>query len=131
MIVRFIAFACAALTGFAQSYSTNGDPQLKTYLDEALGSNPALRISFAQYRAALQRLPQVGSLPDPMFEFQKKFGSEVMLATMETTMLSVSQTFPWFGKLSDSEKVAAKEAAIAGEQYEARKAEIVRQVKTA
>lgn len=131
MIVRVIAFACLAITSFAQSYSTNGDAQLKIYVDEALSSNPALKVSFARYRAALQRLPQVRSLPDPMFEFKKSFGSEVMLATMETTMLAVSQTIPWFGKLSDSEKVAAKEAAAVREQYEGGKAEIVRQVKSA
>ena len=71
MIVRVIAFASLAITSFAQSYSTNGDAQLKIYVDEALSSNPALKVSFARYRAALQRLPQVRSLPDPMFEFKK------------------------------------------------------------
>ena len=32
----------------------------------------------------------------------------------QTTMLSFSQTLPWFGKLSDNEKVAAKEADSTG-----------------
>lgn len=131
MIVRAIAAVSLAATSFAQSYSTNGDAQLKFYVDQALGSNPAIKESFARYRAAIQRLPQVRSLPDPMLEFKKLFGNEVMLATMETTMFSVSQTFPWFGKLSLSEQIAAKEAVAAQEQYEARKAEVVRQVKSA
>jgi outer membrane protein TolC len=49
----------------------------------------------------------------------------------QITMLSFSQTLPWFGKLSDKEKVAAKEADAMREMFEARKAEIVRQVKLA
>jgi len=46
-------------------------------------------------------------------------------------MLSISQRFPWFGKLSDQGKVAAKEAASLAEMYEMRKIEVVRQVKLA
>jgi outer membrane protein TolC len=49
----------------------------------------------------------------------------------QTTMLTLSQQFPWFGKLSDKEKIAAKEAAMVREHYEAQRAEIVRQVKLA
>jgi len=46
-------------------------------------------------------------------------------------MLSVSQAFPWFGKLSDKEKIAAKEAQVFREYYEAQQDEVIRQVKLA
>ena len=46
-------------------------------------------------------------------------------------MVTLSQQFPWFGKLSDKEKIAAKEAAVTREQYEVQRDEVVRQVKLA
>jgi outer membrane protein TolC len=49
----------------------------------------------------------------------------------QDTMLSISQRFPWFGKLSDRGKVAAKEAAALEQLYEAEKAELVRRLKLA
>jgi outer membrane protein TolC len=42
------------------------DPLLQNLMDEALSRNPGIRQSFALYQAALQKLPQVSSLPDPM-----------------------------------------------------------------
>ena len=106
-------------------YSANGDEQLATLVSAALDRNPRVRESFARYRAALQRIPQVSALPDPMLEVTQNFRSP------ETTMVSLSQHFPWFGKLSDQGKVTAKEANSIREMYEAQKAEVVQRVKLA
>ena len=114
-----------------RSFTTNNDPQLALYLEQALERNPAIRQSFARYRAALQRLPQVRSLPDPMLGFGQYLRSSETRVGPQTTMVTLSQKFPWFGKLSDKEKIAAKEAAVLREQHEVRKAEVVRQVKLA
>ena len=46
-------------------------------------------------------------------------------------MLSISQRFPWFGKLSDQEGIAAKQAAVVREHHRAGQAETVRRVKLA
>ena len=85
MIYRLIVVSCFAAVSFAQSYSaesysaqsysTNEDPQLALYLEQALDRNPAVRQSFARYRAALQRLPQVSALPDPVLGFTRYFRS--------------------------------------------------------
>lgn len=141
MIYRLIVLSCFAAVSFAQSYSaqsystqpysTNEDPQLALYLEQALDRNPAVRQSFARYRAALQRLPQVSALPDPMLGFTQFFRSPETRVGPQTTMLTLSQRFPWFGKLSDKEKIAAKEAAALREQHEAQKDEVVRQLKLA
>ena len=66
MIWRLVAVFFVAVTCYAQSYSVNGDPQLELYMDEALAKNPSAQEAFGEYRAALQKLPQVRSLPDPM-----------------------------------------------------------------
>ena len=141
MIYRLIVVSCFAAVSFAQSYSaesystqpysTNEDPQLALYLEQALDRNPAVRQSFARYRAALQRLPQVSALPDPVLGFTRFFRSPETRVGPQTTMLTLSQRFPWFGKLSDREKIAAKEAAAFREQHEARKDEVIRQLKFA
>jgi len=131
MIWRLIAIFLVASTCFAQSYSTNGDAQLEQYVNEALEKNPSAQEAFAQYRASLQKLPQVRSLPDPMLMVTQDARSPETRVGPQMTMLSLSQTFPWFGKLSDSEKVAAKEAEAMREMFEAQKAEVVRQVKLA
>ncbi len=131
MIYRLIVVSCFAAMSFAQSYSsrsysTNADPQLAVYLEQALDRNPTVRQSFARYRAALQRLPQVSALPDPMLAFKQAndWGPRA-------TGLTFSQRFPWFGKLSDKEMIAAKEAAALREQHEAQKDEVIRQLKFA
>ena len=124
-IACILALSWLALPVCAQTYATHGDRQLAALIEEALDRNPRVRESLARYRAALQRIPQVSALPDPMLEVTQNFRSS------ETTMLSLSQHFPWFGKLDDEGKVAAKEADAMREMYEAQKAEVVRQAKLA
>ncbi len=131
MFWRVLIVCCLAIPCYAQSYSVNGDPQLELYVKEALHQNPAVWEAFARYRAALQKLPQARALPDPKLAATQFVRRPETRVGPQITMLSVSQTFPWFGKLSDKEKVAAKEAEERREMFEAQKAEVVRQVKLA
>ena len=108
-----------------------GGRRLQGLIEEALDRNPALRESFARYQAALQRLPQAGALPDPMLGVTPFLRSPETRVGPQTTTLAVSQQFPWFGKLSDKEKIAAKEAALVRERYEAQRDETIRLVKVA
>lgn len=108
-----------------------GNPQLEQFVRDALDRNPGVRQSFARYQATLQRLPQAGSLPDPMLGLTQYLRDPETRVGPQTTMLTLSQHIPWFGKLSDKEKVAAKEAAVSRELYEAQQDEVVRQVKLA
>ncbi len=72
---------------------------LDDYLIIAAENNPNLKSKYFQYQAALERVPQVASLPDP----QLSFGFFVM--PMERYMgnqvaeISLMQMFPWFGTL--------------------------------
>ena len=113
-----------------QEYS-DGDAQLEGYIGEALDRNPGIRQSFARYQSALQRLPQVSSLPDPILNLTQYIRSPETRVGPQTTMLSLSQKLPWFGKLSDREKIAAKEAAVYRFLHEAQKADVIQKVKLA
>jgi outer membrane protein TolC len=107
------------------------NPQLAVFIDEALSRNPEVRQSFARYQSALQRLPQVSTLPDPMLNITQYIRSPETRVGPQTTMISLSQKLPWFGKLSDKEKIAAKEAAVYRFLYEAQKAEVIKGLKLA
>ncbi|MEZ5352901.1 MAG: TolC family protein [Bryobacteraceae bacterium] len=116
---------------YGQPYSDHGDEQLRRYVEESLDRNPSVRQAFARYQAALQRLPQVSSLPDPVLGFTQMLRPAETRVGPQTTMLNISQQFPWFGKLADREKIAAKEAMAVRTIHEAKRAELVRLVKLA
>lgn len=72
---------------------------LNDYLMIAAENNPNLKAKYFQYQAALERVPQVGSLPDP------QVGFSFFVMPMERYMgnqigtISLMQMFPWFGTL--------------------------------
>ena len=131
MFRRMMLAGLLAAPVLAQPYSTNGDSALEALIEKALEGNPAIRESLARYRAARQRIPQATSLPDPVLGVRQYARTPETRVGPQTTMLSISQEFPWFGKLSDRGKVAAKEAAAWRESHEARRAEVVQLVKLA
>jgi len=131
MRFRLLLGVLIGLGAHAQTYSTNNDEQLAEYIGRALDRNPAVQSSFARYRASLQRLPQVSALPDPTIGLMQYLRTPETRVGPQTTGLSIQQRFPWFGKLSDQEKLAAKEAAVMAAAHEADKAETVRRVKLA
>ena len=131
MIRPVLVFCLLAVTAWAQPYATNGDQKLAAYVEQALERHPALRESLASYRSALQRIPQVSALPDPMIEVRQDIRPPETRVGPQGVMLSISQQFPWFGKLDERAKVAAKEADVQREIHETQRVEIVRQVKLA
>lgn len=129
MLQKLIVVATLAAPLLAQTYSTHGEAALAGYIEQAIERNPALSESVARYRAALQRIPQVTSLPDPMLDVRNDIRPPETRVGPQMIMLSISQQLPWFGKLDERGKVAAKEADAVRQLYAVRKAEIVRQVK--
>jgi cobalt-zinc-cadmium efflux system outer membrane protein len=113
------------------TFSSNGDARLAALVREALARNPGISEALARYRASLQRLPQVGALPNPMLAFTNYLRTPETRVGAQTNGVTLSQAFPWFGTLGVREQAAAKEAAIARQRYEAEKDRVVQQVKTA
>lgn len=95
------------------------DARLDDYLRYAALENPGLEAMFQEWRAALERLPQVGAMPDPRFSYGYYFGEvETRVGPMQHA-LGLSQTFPWFGRLEDREDAASRHANAARERFEA------------
>lgn len=83
---------------------------LELYRRYGLRNNGALRATHEQWRAALARVPQVSSLPDPVLSFSQ-FVEEVQTRTgPQQRRYSLQQTFPWFGKLDLRAGVASRRA---------------------
>lgn len=72
---------------------------LEEYLLTAGENNPALKARYAEYEAALQKVPQVGSLPDPQASFNFFLGPMERYMGNQVGEVSVMQMFPWFGSL--------------------------------
>ena len=107
------------------------DPVLRQYVDTALGANPAIQEAFARSRAAERRVPQVTALPDPMLSFGQAIQRPETRVGSQLNTLTVSQVFPWFGKLDLRGKVAVQEAVATQELSVARQRDVIAAVKRA
>jgi outer membrane protein TolC len=99
---------------FAQPAENNAVPALYAeVVEEVRIRNPGLAALDARVDAALQVVPRVGSLPDPLF----MLGLSNWPLSTDTTPLTgvqfeLKQTFPWFGKLDAREAVVGKDVDI-------------------
>ena len=121
----------AAATAQSPPYATNGDPTLAALIAEALEGNPRVRGALSEVRAARARIPQAATLPNPMVAFTQHLRGPQTRVGPQTSGVSLSQAFPWFGTLSDRRDIAEAEAEGRGEAYREQRAEVVRQVKLA
>jgi len=104
---------------------------LDDYLAYAALNNPGLEAAFDRWKAALERVPQVRSLPDPKFTYTY-FIREIETRTgPQRQRVSLAQTFPWFGTLELRGDVALEAANAAQQQYETAKLRLFYQVEHA
>jgi cobalt-zinc-cadmium efflux system outer membrane protein len=89
------------------SIPLNAGEVLDGYLTEAADSNPGLKSKFNDYLAALEKVPQVGALPDPQVTFGYFISPVETRVGPQRARISASQMFPWFGSLG-----AKKEASV-------------------
>jgi cobalt-zinc-cadmium efflux system outer membrane protein len=114
------------------SHVTLGESStLQDYLAYAAMHNPNLEAAFNQWKAALQRVPQVRALPDPKFQY-KYFIEEVETRVgPQKQSFGLMQAFPWFGTLKLAGDVAGQAALAAQQRYEATRQKLFYEVKDA
>ncbi len=86
---------------------------------EILSRNPEVLALEAAARASAQRAPQVAALPDPTLGLTAYLWPPETRVGPQRFMASLSERFPWFGKLGLREKAAVLEAAAARASVEA------------
>jgi outer membrane protein TolC len=107
--------------GFSQS--------LDEYLKVAAENNPELKAYFNEYLAALEKVPQVGALPDP--ELSIGFFIKPMERFMgnQQADIQLMQMFPWFGMLKTRKDEASQMARAQYEVFQDTKNRLFYQVK--
>ena len=116
----------------AASYGGN-DPVLDGLVDEALKNSPEIQASQARIEAARLRIPQVKSLPDPLFMFgyqnegfdRYSYGQE----QGSQWMFSASQQFLFPGKSALKGEMAARDAESMEAMHELLKLKTIARVK--
>jgi outer membrane protein TolC len=107
------------------------DELLSRFIDAAVSANPAIGESEHRWRAALQQIPQVTALPDPMFSITQFIHKPETRVGPQDQIFSISQKFPWFGKLDARGEMALRDALGAAERVQAQVRDIVASVKRA
>ena len=69
------------------------------YLEIAAKNNPAVLQKFSEYQAALQKIPQVGSLSDPQLSLGVFIKPMELVSGNQVADIRLMQMFPWFGVL--------------------------------
>src|ERR1035437_1361436 len=72
---------------------------LLRYLEIAAKNNPGVLQKFSEYQAALQKIPQVGSLPDPELSAGVFLSPMELVSGNQVADIRLMQMFPWFGVL--------------------------------
>lgn len=104
---------------------------LDDYLAYAALHNPGLEAAFDRWKAALERVPQARSLPDPRFSYRYFIENVETRVGPQRQAFGMSQMFPWFGKLRLRGGVAVEAARVAQSQYEAERVALFFEVKKA
>ncbi len=110
-----------------------GEVTLEALIAEALTNSPEIRASSSRAEAQRFRIPQVKSLPDPMFMigYQNEGFSRINYGQSEDAqvMFSASQMFPFPGKLGIKGEMAEQDAAAAAAALDSVKLKTVQRVK--
>ena len=102
---------------------------LDDYLNIAAENNPLLKARFNDYLAALEKVPQVGALPDPQLAFGYFIQPVQTRVGPQELRISATQMFPWFGTLRARENVAVQTAKAKYELFEEAKSGLFNEVR--
>ncbi|WP_339840970.1 TolC family protein [uncultured Maribacter sp.] len=89
IIALLLLFSCLGLQ--AQT--------LEDYFKIASDNNPGLLSQYKEFEAALEKVPQVSTLPDPSISFGYFISPVETRVGPQNARFSLTQMFPWFGTL--------------------------------
>jgi outer membrane protein, heavy metal efflux system len=107
------------------------EAKLEDYVRYALGHHPDLDAAFQQWRAAVERIPQAQTLPDPRVSVGFILDQVDSSAEYMGEQYTIEQMFPWFGTLALGGNMAMARAHAEAQRYEATRLQVVDQVSRA
>lgn len=115
---------------FLFSLSIMAQNEIDSYLVTGAENNQGLKAKFNEYLAALEKVPQVGALPDPTIAFGYFIQPVETRVGAQQAKISVTQMFPWFGTLNAKENVATEMAKAKYEMFEEAKSKLFYDIKS-
>ncbi len=116
--------------GFTVSLASAADPvSLETYLSQALQGNDALLRAKAEFSRSSEKRRQAGTLPDPKLAVQYYLQPVETRTGPQNASIGISQSLPWFNKLSLQRSRSDYDVAIAGARLAVVELDVARQVK--
>ena len=101
--MRQLIILIVALFGIS---SISNAQTLEDYFKLAAESNPGIEAKYKGFEAAMQRVTQVSSLPDPNLSFGYFISPVETRVGPQKARFSLTQMFPWFGTLRAQENAA-------------------------
>jgi outer membrane protein TolC len=83
----------------AITFTVIAQDSLLQYQNIAAQNNPVIKQKYALFEAALQKVPQVGSLPDPTLNLGVFLTPMEVMDGKQVADIQLMQMFPWFGTL--------------------------------
>ena len=87
------------------AYNVEGQT-INDYYTIAAENNPELKAKYKEFEAAMQKIPQVSSLPDPNLSLGYMIAPVNKSFEAQTLRFTLSQMFPWFGTLKAQKNAA-------------------------
>jgi len=113
--------------------ASGGDLRLQDLIDEAVKNNHEILMAEAKWKTSTFRIPQAGSLPDPVFMigYQNEGWKRYTFGEMEGAqwIFSASQMIPYPGKLSLKARMAERESEVLSRDYESVRLRVIKRVK--
>jgi len=123
------AMLLAIFIGCFSSIS-NAQTDLNNYLKTAAENNAGLKSEFSAYNSSLEKIPQVGSLPDLSVSFGYFISPIETRVGPQQAKISAAQMLPWFGTLNSKKDVYIEQAKMKYEEFEETKSKLFYDVKS-
>ncbi len=101
-IYKYILLTFFAFGGYFVAFGQQQTDSLMQYLEIAAKNNPSVLQKYYEYQAALQKVPQVGSLPDPELNVGVFLSPMELVSGNQVADIRLMQMFPWFGVLKNA-----------------------------
>ena len=86
------------ITLFVLNLNSYGQDSLMSYLEISAKNNPAVLQKYYEYQAALQKVPQVGSLPDPELSVGIFLSPMELVSGNQVADIRLMQMFPVYSR---------------------------------
>ncbi len=134
-LLRFVIKSGLLVFGFFLFIASSQAEPLDELVQEALTRNPDLAAAKARWQQSAQKIPQVGSLSDPVLSFAFSNYPSDNFSSDETPMtgneVKLAQAFPFPGKLDGRSAIATEQANWFESVYLDQRYQVARKIKDA